>query len=163
MPDKETDTNEPVDTEGALAIRVPEHLDPRSKKTSVWFSSVPVTPIDKAKLVNMLGGSLPKLSEVVNRTIMVKDIGRQAVELTDKDTHEVFPGVRTIIVCDDGTAYGTVSKGIGGSLNLIFGIWGLPPWKPPLPLTVKQLEISGNKRLYQLEIATEFIGGKKGK
>jgi hypothetical protein len=140
-----------VADEGGVLATVPKNLDPREGSGAVWASTMPTDDEGKAALFNMVMGQLPKLSSMMNIPINVTDIVRQQVELTNQSTGEVQPGVRTIVITDDGKAYSCVSKGISKSLGMLWYGYGPPPWKPARTVTLKQADLADGKRMFYFE------------
>lgn len=142
-----------IDEEGQLAVVIPPQLDPTMNAAALWVSTMPTTTDGKAKLLLAISSQLPKLSTLINTTIKVTDVILQGVQLTNDETGEIQPAVRSILVSADGQMYAATSDGIRSCLGMIFGLWGKPPWKPPLPLRVRQIETNNGRRYFTLEYA----------
>ena len=80
-----------------------------------------------------------RLDEHLNEEITIKDVIMQNVQVTDNQTGEVTPAVRTILVTPEGKAYAATSTGIVNSLHQIFTLFGEPQtWREPLTVRVMQ-------------------------
>jgi hypothetical protein len=141
-----------VDTEGALAIRIPSDLDPMSGGGKVWMSIKPKTDLDRARVMASLQGIIPKLGDNIGYSMAVTDIALQKVEVTNKDTGEVLPAVRSVLFTGDGKSYSAVSDGVRTSIGVLCNMYGYPPWSPPLPLVMRQVNLSSGHRMYILEL-----------
>lgn len=117
-----------------------------------YSSLTATTTAEKKLLFNIINSPKFKLQDQINLTIEVKDIYAETCEYVSKETGELIPGVRIILVDKDGNSYSTSSKGVFNSLTKIFQIFGLPhQWEAPIPIRVKQLAVSNDRKVLTLE------------
>lgn len=118
------------------------------------FSSwTPTTMAERKLYYNAINMPGKKLAESVNLVINVKHIYAETCEYKDKETGELTPGVRIVLIDDEGNSYNTSSIGIYNCLSKIFQIFGTPDqWESPLPLRVKQIAPEPNKKVLLLEV-----------
>jgi hypothetical protein len=111
-----------------------------------------LTDGDKAVLFNAINSPDHRISDMINTTIMVKDVFVEVVNCTNEETGEQTSCPRTVLVDADGNGYQAVSLGVFGSMKKIFGVFGEPAtWKNPLPIKVKQLT-KGKKNILNLSV-----------
>lgn len=110
------------------------------------YSSISATNVEeKKRLVNAMNNPTHKLSDMINKTILMKDIYAEPIELTDSDTGEMYDAVRVVILDTDGNSYQSVSKGIYNSLSKIMAIMGAPTWEDGLAVEVKSITKGSGK------------------
>ncbi len=163
--DKPTDSGAlaHIDKEGQLSISIPSELDPQLKGGNIWCSIVPANLDDRIAILTAFQGATPKLASVMGQPILVTNVGRQLVTITDTESGEVFPAVRTLLFTADNKQYAAVSEGVSASLGMIFKLWGTPPWSPPLPLILRELPRPGAKRWHYLEVDRAAMPGAKSR
>lgn len=79
----------------------------------------------KIKVFSVLQTS-DRLEDHLNEPFNLKDVVMQNVEITDAQTGEITPQVRTILVADDDSCYSAVSNQLVSSLRTMFGILASP-------------------------------------
>lgn len=103
-----------------------------------------------------------RLDEHLNEEITIKDVIMQNVQVTDNQTGEVTPAVRTILVTPEGKAYAATSIGIVNSLHQIFTLFGEPQtWSEPLTVKVMQKHSRTNSMYKFLTLAIVDKPAKK--
>lgn len=113
----------------------------------------PKTQEDKIKFYNSISAPDKKLGDMINMDIMMRHVYAEECTYSDKQTGEVQPGVRIVIIDDSGASYNTSSIGIYNSLSRIFQIFGTPQtWKSAMKVRVKQITPSDDKRVLTLEL-----------
>ena len=122
--------------------------------TASYSSLKSGTAKEKAELFNAMSNPEHKVADYINKTIMVKDVYVEVIDLTDEDTGESVQAPRIVLIDTDGKTYQAVSKGIFGSLAGLFKVFGEPTWEEGLPLTVKQISLGKNQML-KLEVDTK--------
>lgn len=110
-------------------------------QATLWTSLKGETPEEKIALFESINEA-ERLSDHLNQVIKTQNLIVQAVDITDRQTGEVIPATRVILIDDKGKSYACVSEGIKSSLNLLMGIFGNPPWEPAIPL--KAVKKRGN-------------------
>lgn len=122
--------------------------------TSMQMASVE----DKKKFFNAVENPSKKLSDFINKKIVIKDISMQFTEIQERDDDgnpipdHFKSAVKTVIVTPDGTGVFSTSMGLARALYSLFSIFGTPEtWEEPLTCVVKQVEI-GKNRTFKLEV-----------
>lgn len=122
--------------------------------TSMQMASVE----DKKKFFNAVENPSKKLSDFINKKIVIKDISMQFMEIQERDDDgnpipdHFKPAVKTVIVTSDGIGVFSTSMGLARALYSLFNIFGTPEtWEEPLTCVVKQVEI-GKNRTFKLEV-----------
>lgn len=114
---------------------------------------------DKVKLFNMTTDPDKSLGDCIGDVIAVTDVYVEVVDLTPKDDSgqpigEPQQAPRTILITEDGTSYACVSTGVYNSLCRLIGIFGMPTWKVPIKLKVKQIS-KGKNRILSLALVSD--------
>jgi hypothetical protein len=92
------------------------------------------------------------LNEHLEEDIALKDIVFQGVELTSKETGEIVPATRTVLIDDKGKGYSTVSSQVISALRTLVDIKGDPTtWKAPQHVQVVERRSNSGRRFYSLE------------
>lgn len=124
--------------------------DSRRQTFSSW---TPTTIAEKKLYYNAINMPGHKLAESINLVINVKHIYAETCNYKDKETGELTPGVRIVLIDEEGKSYNTSSIGIYNCLSKIFQIFGTPDqWESSLPLRVKQIAPEPNKKVLLLEV-----------
>lgn len=118
------------------------------------FSSF--SPDDRAgkiKLFNAINSPDHRLSDMINKPILIKDVVLVKVEMTDErepgdDTApEKREGVRTIIIDENGESYSATSNGIFNSIQIISNVFGTLHFDEPLEVMVSQVKVKRGSTL----------------
>lgn len=113
---------------------------------------IPTDPTEQKHMINALSATSHSLSEYVNMEITIKNFVIEQIEIADKDTGELRPAWRTVIVDTDGSSYGCASIGVFNSIRHIVMFKGTPEqWNEPLTVRVKETN-KGANRILSLEI-----------
>lgn len=91
-----------------------------------------------------------RVSEMINRVIMVKDIYSAKVNAHDTETGELKVLTRVVLIDTDNNTYTCSSAGVVNSLNAIFRMFGTPTWENGLPLMVKQKTLKNGNSILTL-------------
>ncbi len=122
--------------------------DAMSAHASSSYSSLRSGTVkEKAALYNAMSNPTHKVGDYINKTIMVKDIFVELIELEDEDTHENVTAPRIVLVDTEGETYQAVSKGIFNALQRLIQTFGEPTWDDGLPLLVRQISLGKNQML----------------
>lgn len=118
------------------------------------FSSfVPKTFDEQIDFYNMINAPAKKLGDFINMNISIKHVYAEECEYLDKETGELIPGVRIVLIDAQNVSYSTSSKGVFNCLTKIFKIFGHPAvWAAPINVMVKQITPSENRRVLLLEM-----------
>lgn len=103
-----------------------------------------------AKVFNVMNNPEHRVGDYINKTINVKDVFVEIIEVENQETGEMEQAPRIVLIDDKGEAYQAVSKGIFNALKNLMTIEyiGSPTWEPPLKLEVKQVPVGkGNSML----------------
>ena len=146
MENNNTNLSTEVATAGTTGIAA---LDKLTGARVSYCSMSANTDAEKLKLFKAINDTDMRLSDVVNTTIMLKDIYAEQVDFADEETGEITPGVRIVLVDENGTSYGCASQGVFNAINKLISIFGEPTWETPIPVKVKEIK-KGKKSLYTL-------------
>lgn len=92
-----------------------------------------------------------KIDDYINKTIALKDVFVEIIEIADEDgTIEQAP--RIVLIDDAGESYQCVSNGVWGSLKKLITVFGEPTYAEPINVTVKQVKVKRGTML-TLEVA----------
>lgn len=105
------------------------------------------TQKDRAAVFNAANNPDHKLADYINKTIVVRDVLAEQVELVDDETGEVAESVRVVFVDMDGESYQTISTGVYSALKRAIQVFGAPTWDEGLPITVKQVQVARGSML----------------
>lgn len=118
------------------------------------YSSITGDDLDARKRVYTAISAAKSLSDVLGKTINLKDVIVQPVTSENEETGEVDEYLRTTLIDADGTAYAAGSTGVASSLRNLFGVFGEPStWAEPL--AIKIVEKKGRKgfKFMSIELA----------
>lgn len=107
-----------------------------------------------------------KVGKVINEPIHLVNVFAHRVFLrnVDKETGEVsyVPAERCVLFDKDGHTYEAVSDGMLASLaTLFYGLGDPSTWRGPVPVVVRQVDVSENRRTYKLELLLEGTPKKR--
>lgn len=119
-----------------------------SASGSASYSSLKAGTLkEKAALFNAMSNPNHKVGDYINRSIRVKDVYVEVIELTDEDTGEVTNAPRIVLIDTDGDSYQAVSKGIFSALSRAIQVFGEPTWDDGIPVIVRQISLGKNQML----------------
>ena len=110
-----------------------------------------VDPETKAIVFNAANNPDHKVKDFVNKTINVKDIYAEIIEIANEETGEITKVPRIVLIDADGLAFECVSVGMYSAIRKLVAIYGAPTWEPPLTVTVKQKSV-GKGSMYTLQM-----------
>lgn len=110
------------------------------------------TEAEKALYFNATSAPDYRLSDCINKQIIVKDIFIEMVELEKKDddgntTGELQLVPRVVLIDMNGKSYTAVSYGVYNAIKRLCMVYGMPTWENGVPLTILQLTRGKNKML----------------
>lgn len=124
--------------------------DSRKQTFSSWS---PASIEERKAYYNAINMPGKKLSECVNLSLKIRHVYAETCDYKDRETGELTPGVRIVLLDEKGESYNTSSVGIYNCLSKIFQIFGTPEqWAEPLPVKVKQIAPEPNKKVLLLEV-----------
>lgn len=101
----------------------------------------------KAKLYNASNNPDHKVGDFINKSIKVKDVLVETIDLVNDETGEVERAPRVVLIDDKGRAYQAVSLGIFNAVKKAIQIFGEPTWDEPIEFTVKQISVKNGSML----------------
>lgn len=112
----------------------------------VAYSSIRGTDDDaKMRVLQAISDAEP-MQEKLGQALAIVDLIILNTEVTDRNTGEVVPAQRTVIVQEDGTAVAAMSGGIIRSLNNLLAVYGEPhTWTSPKYGTVVEAGPKGRQ------------------
>lgn len=115
---------------------------------NTYCSLICETEEQKKKLFNLTSNPQHKVSDMINKKIMLKDVYMEEVLLRNEETDEVSQGIRIILIDDKQEGYVCVSTGIKNSLQKLFSIFGTPEnWESPIEIEIKQISIGKDRNI----------------
>lgn len=131
--------------------------DAMSATGSGGYSSLKTNTVkEKALFYNVMSNPEHKVGDYINKTIRVKDVYVEAIDIVDENTGEATTVPRIVLVDTEGAAYQAVSKGIFNSLSRLIRTFGEPTWEDGLPVVVRQLKL-GKNQMYSLEVDVDAL------
>ena len=112
-----------------------------AEQTSMFCSIQGGTHADKVAVFNASNNPNHKVGDYINRTIMVKDVLAELIEVTNEETGELEQTPRVVLIDVNGESYQAVSKGIFNALRKAIAIFGAPTWDEGLPIFIKQVSV----------------------
>ena len=103
--------------------------------------------LTKAKVYNAMNNPEHKVGDMINKTINVKDVLVEIIELANEETGEVEEAPRVVLIDDKGQAYQAVSQGIFSAVKNAIQVFGAPTWEEPLPCLIKQVPVKSGSML----------------
>lgn len=101
----------------------------------------------KAMVYNASNNPDHKVGDYINKTIMVKDVLVEVIDLVDEETGEMVQAPRVVLIDDKNKTYQAVSSGIFNAVKKAIQIFGEPTWDEPLPCLIKQLSVKNGSML----------------
>jgi hypothetical protein len=136
-------------------------LIPYTGETSIDLptNGRPVTSLDlrnrmhQALAMRAIQGSDFALDDIVGETIEVSHVLATCANYVNKETGEVSPGLRLVLIGPDGTRYSTSSPFVADDINRAVIIFGrMLPWDPAMRFIVRKPKSKAPGRSYlQLE------------
>lgn len=110
------------------------------------------TEEQKALYYNATSSPDFRISDCINKTINVKDIFVEMVEMEKKledgtGTGEFELVPRIVLIDTDGRSYTAVSKGVFAALRRLCMVYGMPTWESGISIMVMQVTRGKNKML----------------
>jgi len=100
-------------------------------------------------------GADADLFQMHDKVISVEHIYASHAQTIDPDSGEIVELIRIVLVTPEGECFQCYSKGVRKSINLLAGIYGLPPWKGGRPVRVCVERLKGNRNFLTLKMAKE--------
>ena len=126
--------------------------------TSVYCSVQGGDRKTKALIYNAANNPEHKVADFINKTILVKDILVEMIELpkTNGSDEEILDengqpimevAPRIVLIDEKGKAYQAVSAGMLSAIKRAIQIFGAPTWDEPLPMLIKQVSVKNGSML----------------
>lgn len=119
------------------------------------FGSQILTTLDikteLGKLLVMEAKMAPGISclDSVGKTIEIQDILAHPVDFRGPEG-EIIQGVRTCLICRDGSIYTSVSNGIRSAVGLLISVYGLRTYDPAVAMRIEQRKANSGFRYLTL-------------
>lgn len=111
---------------------------------------------EKATLYNAMANPQHKVGDFINKTIRVKDVYVESIDLENEETHTIETAPRIVLIDVNGATYQAVSRGVFNALTRLIQTFGEPTWEDGLPLKVRQISL-GKNQLLTLEVDVDAI------
>ena len=115
--------------------------------TSIYCSVSGGDRKSKALVYNAANNPEHKVGDYINKTINVKDVLVEEIELFNEETGEVECAPRVVLIDADGKAYQAVSVGMFKAIKIAIQVFGAPTWDEPLPMLIKQIAVKNGSML----------------
>ncbi len=115
--------------------------------SSAYCSLASGTMREKAALYNAMSNPEHKVGDYINRTIVVRDLYVETVEITNEETGDITVAPRVVLIDTNGSTYQAVSKGVFTALTRLIRTFGEPTWEDGLPVIVRQISLGRNQML----------------
>lgn len=115
--------------------------------TSVYCSVQGGDRKTKALVYNASNNPEHKVADFINKTIMVKDVLVELIQVENEDSGEMEEAPRVVLIDKDGKAYQAVSAGMFNAIRKAIQIFGQPTWEEPLPMLIKQITVKKGSML----------------
>lgn len=108
---------------------------------------------NRIKILEIVDGESLPYENVVNTEFLLADFVAHPVQLTSKETGEVFDAIRLLLIDESGQVVSTCSPYVLESLKRIGWAQGkMPPWDPPIKVRLAQSKVADNKRVFKLQV-----------
>lgn len=101
----------------------------------------------KALVYNAMNNPTHKVGDCINKTLKIKDVLAEIIELEDEETGELKSVPRVVLIDDKGESYQAVSNGIFNAVKKAIAVFGSPTWDEPLEIIIKQVSLGKNQML----------------
>lgn len=109
----------------------------------------------RVAVINAMTGA-KAVADNIDKTIMLKDVVIQEVQLVNERSGELQAVPRITLIDADGTAYAATSDVVYKDLKTFFSVLGTPnTWPAPLPVRVSREKAKGAGYYFTLSIAPE--------
>ncbi|MBR2553457.1 MAG: hypothetical protein IKE94_01235 [Aeriscardovia sp.] len=115
--------------------------------TSVYCSVQGGDRKTKAMVYNASNNPSHKVADMINKTINVKDVLVEIIQLENEETGVIEEAPRVVLIDDKGEAYQAVSAGMFNAIRKAIQIFGQPTWDEPLPMLIKQISVKNGSML----------------
>lgn len=121
---------------------------------SSFYSSIKGTDFAARKAIAKAQTSSLPIADNLGKTINLKHIIVQEVTIADRDTGELNPAPRVLLIDAEGQAYHATSSGLLSSVRNILVTLGEPEtWPEPVPVVVVEQRGRGNYRFMTINFA----------
>ena len=131
--------------EGMEIMNVAQELS--AEQTSMFCSIQGGTHESKVAVFNASNNPDHKVGDYINKTIVVKDVLAELIEVQNDETGETEVTPRVVLIDVNGESYQAVSKGIFNALKKAIAIFGAPTWDEGLPVLIKQVSVGRGSML----------------
>lgn len=130
-------------------------IDMRDLSDMQSVCSIQVTDRESAaKVYNAMNNPSHRIGDMVGKTIEVKDLFIEIIELENEQSGELEQAPRIVLIDTKGEAYQAVSKGVFNSLKNLMSIpyIGSPTWEPALKLKVENVNLGKGRTMLTLNM-----------
>lgn len=115
--------------------------------TSIYCSVNGGDRKSKALVYNAANNPEHKVGDYINKTINVKDVLVEEIELVNEESGNMERAPRVVLIDDKGEAYQAVSMGMFNAVKTAIQVFGAPTWDEPLPMLIKQITVKNGSML----------------
>lgn len=146
-----------MDTTGTELVHVDgqdiiPQLDPTTRQPRIWTSIDRKDDSGKALYLKCKGNADRDPAWMEQNMFSIQHVLLQHILLTNKETGEINPATRTVLIDPNGQTVAFVSDGIVEAIVDLCSpdMYGKPPWSPPLRMKLKVFLTASKRRRYDL-------------
>lgn len=132
-------------SEELAIVDIAQELSPEAKGT--YCSIQGGDRKTRAAIYNAMNNPTHKVADFINKTIKVKDVFVEMINMENEETGESQVAPRVVLIDDKGEAYQAVSAGMFNAVKNAIQVFGAPTWEEPLPFTIKQVNVKNGSML----------------
>ena len=138
----------------SLAMVEKSYVTDLENGSSFYTSMKGETVEEKSKLFNAMNNPDHRISDMIGKVIVIRDVFVEEVEMTNEETGEVVKAPRIVVIDIKGESYQAVSVGVMSAFKKLFKLFGPPTWEKGIPLEVRQLK-KGKNNILTFSIPTK--------
>lgn len=128
-------------------LRTYDVKDLREDSLSAYCSVKGDSIEQKALVFNAANNPQHKVSDFINKKVLVKDVFVESIEIADKVTGELTQAPRVVLIDESGEAYECVSVGMFTALQRLIATFGEPTWEEAIPVVIKNVPVKNGSML----------------
>lgn len=124
-----------------------------TNQMQTYCSWNPQTVEEKKAFFNLINSPSKSVGDMVNKEIHLRHVYAETCEFINAETGEATPGIRMVLVDENGESYQTCSKGMYTSISKMLSILGDPAgWDAPVNILIKSIRKGANKNVLVFDL-----------
>lgn len=124
-----------------------------ANQVQTYCSWTPQTIEEKKAFFNLINSPTKSVADMVNKQIALRHVYAETCEFVDTESGETTPGIRMILVDENGESYQSCSKGMYTSISKMLSILGDPSgWDGPVNIMIKSIRKAANKNVLVFDL-----------